>query len=324
MRIIASLAAAASIGLSALFPPDVLANAYPSKPLRLICPYPAGGASDIVSRAIAEELRKELGVPVTVDNRPGAGSTIGSEAGAGAEPDGYTLTITSSPLFAVAPLTYTLRYEPKKAFASVMVLASFNNVLTVHPSVKANSVKELIGLAKAQPGKLTYASTGNGSTVHLAAEMFKAMANVNIVHVPYKGSPPAVTDLLGGQIHMMFNNTPNMIPYIKAGQVRALAVTSAKRESSLPDVPTMAEAGVAGYEATGWFSLSVPAGTPKEVIAKLNAAASKGIKSPAFVDRMKSLSFGVVGGTPEQMDRMIDEEIQRWAPIVKTSGVKVD
>lgn len=260
-----------------------------------------------------------------MENRPGAGSTIGSEAGARAEPDGYTLTMTSSPLFAVVPEIYTkLSYDPRKAFDSVMVLASFANALVVNPKVKARTVQELIALAKADPGGMSYASTGNGSTVHLSAEMFKAMTGVDILHVPYKGSPPAMTDLLAGQVQMMFNNLPNVLSQIKAGQLRALAVTGTEREPDLPDVPTMAEAGLPGYQAVGWFSLSVPAGTPPAIIARLNDAAGKGIRSPDFIGRMKDLSFRIVGGTPRRMDEMIAEEVQRWAPVVKASGAKVD
>jgi len=302
------------------------ADAYPSRLLRIICPYPAGGASDILSRAIAQELGKELHVSVIVENRPGSGSTIGSEAGARAEPDGYTLTMTSSPLFAVVPEIYPkLSYDPRKAFDSVIVLASFANVLVVNPKVKAHTVKELIDLAKAHPGALSYASTGYGSTVHLSAEMFKSMAGgLDIVHVPYKGSPPAVTDLLAGQVQLMFNNLPNVLGQIKSGQLRALAVTGAKREPELPNIPTMIEAGLPGYEAVGWFSLSVPHGTPPQIVAKLNGAAIKGLRSPEFIQRMKALSFQIVGGTPAQMDKMIDDEVERWGPVIKASGAKVD
>ena len=302
------------------------ADAYPSRPLHLICPYPAGGASDVLSRAIAHELEKELHATVVVENRPGSGSTIGSELGARAEPDGYTLTMTSSPLFAVVPKIYTtLSYDPRKAFDSVIVLASFANVLVVNPKVQAHTVKELIDLAKAHPGALSYASTGYGSTVHLSAEMFKSMAGgLDIVHVPYKGSPPAVIDLLAGQVQLMFNNLPNVLGQIKTGKLRALAVTGAKREPELPNVPTMIEAGLPGYEAVGWFSLSVPHGTPPQIVAKLNDAASKGLRSPEFTKQIKGLSFQIVGGTPTQMDKMIDDEVKRWAPVIKASGAKVD
>jgi tripartite-type tricarboxylate transporter receptor subunit TctC len=302
------------------------ADAYPSHPLRIICPYPAGGASDVLSRAIAHELEKELHTGVIVENRPGGGSTIGSEAGARAEPDGYTLTMTSSPLFAVVPKIYTkLSYDPLKAFDSVIVLASFANVLVVNPKVPAHTVKELIDLAKAHPGTLSYASTGYGSTVHLSAEMFRSMAGgLDIVHVPYKGSPPAVLDLLAGQVQLMFNNLPNVIGQIKAGQLRALAVTGARREPELPDVPTMAEAGLPGYEAVGWFSLSVPHGTPPQIVTRLNAAAANGIRSPDFIRQVKDVSFQIIGGTSAQMDKMIGDEVERWGPVVKASGAKVD
>jgi tripartite-type tricarboxylate transporter receptor subunit TctC len=325
LKLITSLAATVTFVLATVVPQSASADSYPSRPIRLINPNPPGAASDIISRAIGHELSKRLGQPIVVENRPGAGSTIGSEVGAKAAPDGYTLMITSSPLFGVVPLLYPkLGFDPLKDFESVIVLASFSNVLTVHPSVPAKSVKELIALAKAQPGKLTYSSSGNGTTTHMSGEMFKSLAGVDIMHIPYKGGAPAMNDLLGGQVSMMFNNSPASLPHINAGKVRALAVTGIKREPSLPDVPTMVEAGVPGYQADGWFSLSVPTGTPKEIITRLNAAAAEGMKSPEFVKRITDLGYGIVGGTPKKMDEMIKAEIERWGPVVKASGARID
>ena len=317
------LLACAAAGVFA--PQAATAQAYPDKPVRLINPNPAGGTADFLARAVGDELSKGLGQSVVVENRPGAGSTVGTEVGAKAAPDGYTLMITSSPLFAVVPLLYSkLGFDPFKDFASVMVLASFNNVIVVHPDIKASTVKELIALARAEPGKLTYGSTGSGTTTHLSGELFKSMTATDIVHVPYKGAPPGLNDLMGGRLTMMVVNIPSSLPLVKAGKLRALAVTGTQRERGLPDVPTVEEAGVPGYQAAGWFSLSVPAGTPKPIVTRLNAILAHSMKTPEFIRRMTDLGFGIVGGTPEQMDEMIKVEVQRWAPVVKASGATVD
>jgi tripartite-type tricarboxylate transporter receptor subunit TctC len=295
------------------------------KPIRLICPFPPAGAVDIASRAIAAELSKVLGQSVNVENRPGAGGNIAGAEAARSAPDGTTLFMTTSGINAINPLLYAkMPFDPIKELAPVVALVSLSNVLVVHPSVKANSVAEVIALAKAEPGKMTYASSGSGTSVHMSAEMFKHLAKVDISHIPYKGSAPAVTDLLGGQVMMMFDNIPSALPHIKAGKLRALAVTGAKRDPLLPDVPTVAEAGVPGYESGVWFGLAVPAATPKEEIARLNDAAVKGTKSPEFIKRMTELGYSIIGSTPEQMAEMNRVEVARWGPIVKASGAKAD
>ncbi|MFT3802014.1 MAG: tripartite tricarboxylate transporter substrate binding protein [Burkholderiaceae bacterium] len=300
------------------------AQDYPTKPIRLVVPYAPGGATDIIGRATADELTKTLGQPVVVDNRPGAGANLGSEMVARAAPDGYTLLTTASSTHGISPFLYAhLSYDPNKDLAPVIVLASFANVLVVHPSVKANTVQELIALAKAQPGKLTCASSGFGSSIHMSCEMFKHMLGLDIVHVPYKGSAPAVTDLIGGQVDMMFDNIPSSIPHIHSGKLRALATTGAQRASTLPELPTMIESGVADYQAGAWFGLAVPAGTPADIVAKLNAAGRKAVEAPGFVKHIKELGYDIVGGTPEQMAAMIDDEVRRWGPIVKASGARV-
>jgi len=325
MTPIAWFATTAAFVLAALAPCIASAQPYPSKPVRLICPYPPSGATDITARAIASELSKSLGQPVIVDNRPGAGGNIGAELAAKAAPDGYTILTSISALHGIVPVLYSkLNYDPNKDFTPVIVLVSYSNVLVVNPSVKAGSVKELIALAKAQPGKLTFASSGSGATTHMSGEMFKHLTGVDIVHVPYKGAAPAMTDLLGGQVNMMFDAVPTSLPHIKSGKLRALGVTGPKREATLPDVPTIAEAGVPGYEASVWFGLEVPAGTPKGIIARLNEASTKGLSSPEFVKRMTELGFTIVGGTPEQASEMIKVEIQRWGPVVKASGAKAE
>ena len=301
------------------------AQSFPNKPIRLICPFPPAGAVDIASRAIANELAKQLGVTVTVDNRPGAGGNIGGTEAVRATPDGHTIFMTTSGIQAINPALYSkMQFDPNKDLLPVAALVSLNNVLVLHPSVKANSVAEVIAMAKAQPGKINYASSGSGTSIHMSGEMFKFLTKVDMTHIPYKGSAPAVTDLLGGTVAMMFDNIPSALPHIKAGKLHALATTGAKRDPALPDLPTIAEAGVAGYESGVWFGLAVPVGTPKEVIAKLNDASLKGMKSPDFVKRMTELGYNIIGSTPEQMTEMNKAEVARWGPIVKASGAKAD
>ncbi|MFM6992022.1 MAG: Bug family tripartite tricarboxylate transporter substrate binding protein [Rhodoferax sp.] len=295
------------------------------KPIRLICPFPPAGAVDIASRAIANELSKVLGQPVTVDNRPGAGGNIGGAEAARSAPDGRTLLMTTSGINAINPALYArMPFDPIKDLEPVIALVSLSNVLAVHPSVKANSVADVIALARAEPGKLTYASSGSGTSIHMSGEMFKYLAKVDILHIPYKCSAPAMTDLLGGQVMMMFDNIPSALPQIKAGKLRALAVTGSKRDPLLPDVPTVAEAGVPGYESGVWFGLAVPSGTPKEEITRLNEAAVKATKSPDFIKRMTELGYTIIASSPEQMTAMNKAETARWAPIVKASGAKAD
>ena len=311
--------------LALLFPLLAFGQAYPSKPIRLVCPFPPAGAVDIASRASAHELTRILGQPVTVENKPGAGGNLGGAEVARAAPDGYTLLMTTSGIQAINPALYAkMPFDPNKDLVPVAPLVSLNNVLVLHPSVPAKSVKEVIALAKSQPGKWTYASSGNGTSIHMSGAMFTQMTGVDMLHIPYKGSGPAVTDLLGGQVHMMFDNIPSSLPHIKSGKLRALATTGAKRDPALPDLPTMAEAGVPGYESGVWFGLSVPAGTPKDVIQRLNAAAVQVTKALEFIKRMTDLGYNIIPGTPEDMANMLKAELTRWPPIVKASGAKID
>ena len=303
----------------------VAAQNFPTKPLRLIVPFTPAGAVDIASRAIAIEMSKTLGQPVTVENRPGAGGNLGAEVAAHSAADGYTLFMSTSGIQAINPALYAkMNIDPNKDLVSVAPLVSLNNVLVLHPSVKANSVKEVIALAKAQPGKIPYASSGNGTSIHMSGAMFTQMTGIEMIHIPYKGSGPAVTDLLGGTVSMMFDNIPSALPHIKSGKLKALATTGAKRDPALPDLPTIAEAGVPGYESGVWFGLMVPAGTPKDVIARLNAEAVKGARAPEFVKRMTDLGYNIIPGSADSMAEMIKVEIGRWTPIVKASGAKVD
>jgi tripartite-type tricarboxylate transporter receptor subunit TctC len=305
--------------------PVLAADEYPSKPIRLICPFPPGGAVDIASRAIAQELSKNLGQPVTVDNRPGAGGNIGGAETAHAQPDGYTIMLTTSGIQAINPALYAkMPFNPSKDLAPIGTIVSMNNVLVVPTNSKIHSVQELIAMAKAAPGELNYASSGSGTSIHMSGEMFKSLAKVDLVHIPYKGSSPALTDLMGGQVMMMFDNIPSSMPFIKSGKLRAIATTGSKRDPFLPDLPTIAESGVTGYEAGVWFGLVAPAGTPKKIIAKLNAEMLKGLKSPDFVRRMNESGYIVNGSSPEQMEELDRIDVPRWGAIVKASGARAD
>ncbi|NBS21681.1 MAG: tripartite tricarboxylate transporter substrate binding protein [Betaproteobacteria bacterium] len=317
--------AAASLPFAALAPSFAFAQSYPTKTIRLICPFPPAGAVDIACRALAAELSKQMPVAVTVENRPGAGGNVGLVEAVKSAADGYTVYMSTSGIQAINPVLYSkMPADPNKELAPISALVSLNNVLVLHPSVKSNSVKELIAYAKANPGKLTYASSGNGTSIHMSGEMFKALAGVDMVHVPYKGSAPALTDLLGGQVQLMFDNIPSAIPHIKNGKLKALATTGAKRDPALADLPTIAETGVTGYESDVWFGLTAPVATPKEIIARLSDECQKAVKSASFVKRMTELGYNMLGTSPEQMAEMTRAAILRWAPIVKSSGAKVD
>jgi len=314
-----------ALAVALVLPAAGVAQNYPSKPIRLICPFPPAGAVDIASRATAYELSRILGQPVAVENKPGAGGNLGGAEAARSAPDGYTLFMTTSGIQAINPALYArMAFDPNKDLAPVAALVSLNNVLVVHPSVPARTVQEVIALAKKDPGKWTYASSGNGTSIHMSGAMFTQLTGTDILHIPYKGSGPAVTDLLAGQVNMMFDNIPSSLPHIRAGKLRALATTGTKRDPALPDLPTLAEAGVPGYESGVWFGLSVPAGTPREIIVKLNAAALQAAKAPDFVKRMTDLGYNLIPSTPEEMAAMLKAELARWAPIVKSSGAKID
>ncbi|OGA80089.1 MAG: ABC transporter substrate-binding protein [Betaproteobacteria bacterium RIFCSPLOWO2_12_FULL_65_14] len=304
---------------------NALAQGYPNKPLSLIVPFPPGASTDIASRAIALELAKLLGQPVVVENRGGAGGNIGGEAAARSAPDGYTLFMTTNNIHSMNPLLYSkMSYDPNKDFAPVAPLLLTSLVLVQHPSMKANSVQELMALAKASPGKMTMGSAGSGTINHLTGEMFKLLAGVDLLHIPYKGGAPALTDLIGGQVNMMFSSVPLAMPHIKSGKLRALATTGAKRAEALPDLTTIAEAGLPGFEATVWFGVLVPKGTPRDIIQRLNAALIKAANAPAFRERTFAAGFEVIPGSPERLAEMIKADVARWAPVVKASGAKID
>ena len=311
--------------LALLLPALAFGQGFPSKPLRMVVPFTPAGAVDIASRATAHEMERILRQPVVVENKPGAGGNLGVQDVARSAPDGYSMVMSTSGIQAINPALYAkMPLDVNKELTPVAPIVSLNNVLVVHPSVPARSVKEVIALAKKEPGKLTYASSGNGTSIHMSGAMFTQFTGTDIVHIPYKGSAPAVTDLLAGQTNMMFDNIPSSLPHIKSGKLIAIATTGAKRDPALPDLPTIGESGVKGYESGVWFGLMVPAATPKEVITKLNAAAVQAAKSPEFVKRMTDLGYNIIAGSPQDMAHMLETEIKRWAPIVKASGAKVD
>ncbi len=308
-----------------LFAGLAAAQSWPAKPIRILCPFPPGGGVDITARAIGLELSRALGQPVTVENKPGAGGNIAAAEVARSAPDGYTLFLTLNSLHSISPMLYSkLPFDAMKDFAFITPLVAFSNVLIVNPANPARSAQELIAQAKAQPGKLTYASSGNGTNVHLVGELFRSMAGVDVVHVPYKGSAPALTDMLAGNVTMMFETIPFAITQIKGGKLKALAVTSAKRQPLLPDVPTLAESGLAGFDTIAWYGLIAPAATPRDIVTRLNAEAIKGAQSKEFRDRMEPLGFEIVTGSPERMAEMLRADAARWAPVVKAANVKID
>ena len=301
------------------------AQPYPTKSIRIVVPFPPGGATDILARDVAQKLTEAWGQQVIVDNRPGAGGNIGSELVAHSAPDGYTLEMGTVGTHAInASLYAKMPYDHVKDFAPVILVAGVPNVLVVNLGVPANSVAELIAYAKANPGKLNFASSGNGTSIHLSGELFKVMAGVQMTHVPYKGSAPALQDLLGGQVQLMFDNLPPSLPQIKAGKLRALAVTSLTRAPAIPDVPTVAEAGLPGFEASSWFGILAPAGTPPAIVARINAEIAKWLATPEAKEKLAKQGANAAGGTPDDFAKHIATETAKWAKVVKDSGAKID
>jgi len=299
----------------------VAAADYPVQSIQLVVPFPAGGAVDSVARLLSDPMSKGLGKPVVVDNRGGAGGVIGMDAAARAPTDGYTMLLAHSGFAAMPGLYRKLAFDPVRDFDGVGIAVSGVYLVAVNQSLPVHSVAELIAFAKANPGKLGYGSAGVGSTIHLAAEFFKATAGVDILHVPYRGSGPALADLLGGQIQLMFVPAANALPLARSGQVRALAVTSAKRSALAPDLPALAET-LPGYEAVGWYGLAVPAGTPKPAIARLNSEMNRALASRELVEKMRLQGYEPVGGTPEQAGEWIKVETARWAKVIRDAGIE--
>jgi len=312
-------AAAAALAL-----PGAWAQTWPSRSVSIIVPFPAGGTTDVLARALGQELSKTLGQPVVVENKPGAGATLGADYVAKSKADGYTLLMGAVHHTIATSVYRKLGYDFEKDFAPITTVALVPNVLVVNPQVPAKTVQELLAQAKAQPGKLTYGSNGTGTGQHLIGAQFEGMGGVQLLHVPYKGSGPLTTDLLGGQISMSFDTVTPVLPHIKAGKLRALAVTTAKRSVALPDVPTLEEAGLPGFDMGTWFGMLAPAGTPKDIVARLNADMVKIIQSPEFRKKMDDIGADPIANTPEQMARQIKDDTARFARLVKEAKVSLD
>ncbi|MDO8248350.1 MAG: tripartite tricarboxylate transporter substrate binding protein [Rhodoferax sp.] len=321
-----ALAAAAALGSILLAPGTVAAQAaFPNKPITIVVPFSAGGTTDILARIVGQALSTELGQPVIIDNRAGAGGNIGGQVAAKATADGHTLFMGTVGTHAInASLYKKMPFDPIKDFAPLTRVANVPNLLVANPAQPYKSVAELIAYAKANPGKVNFGSSGNGSSIHLSGELFNAMAKVQMVHVPYKGSAPAMTDLLGNQIGIMFDNLPSAIQHVRSGKLRPIAVTTAKRSPELPNVPTIAEAGVPGYEATSWFGLFAPAATPPAVISKLNTAIVKVLGQADIKKKIEEQGAEVYSETPEQFAAFIQKEAVKWGKVVRDSGASVD
>ncbi|MGY2488576.1 Bug family tripartite tricarboxylate transporter substrate binding protein [Cupriavidus sp. CP313] len=300
------------------------AQAYPSKPIRLVVPFPPAGATDVLGRAIAQKLSEGLGQPVTVENRPGAGSTIGADVVAKAAHDGYTLLLASGSLAIASNLYSKLSFDILKSFTPISLVGHVPHMLVVNPSVPANSVKELIALAKARPGQLSAASQGNGTLSHLELEMFKISTGVDILHVPYKGSNNVMSDLLAGNVSVFFDSVPSSMPLVKAGKLKALGVVGTKRLPTSPDIPTLSEAGLPGFEAKNWFALLAPAGTPKEIVELLNAQVQKAVASPDLVSQLASQGVILEGGTSKQLAALMQNDVAKWGKLVKAANVHLN
>lgn len=302
-----------------------LADGFPERQVSLVVPFAAGGSTDVVARIIAQKMSEDLGQQVIVQNVAGAGGNLGADNVARADADGYTILMGTVATHALNPLILkSTPYDAEKDFAPISLLVVVPNVLVVNPALPAKNVEELLALLKGAPDQYSYASSGNGTPLHLSGELFKSMAGVEMVHIPYKGAGPALNDVIANQVPIMFDNLPSSSGHIKAGTLRALAVTTKERAASFPDVPTVAESGIPGYETYTWNALFAPAGTPPEVIARLNQSANTALKDPAVAERMKEFSATIVGSTPEELGAHVKAEIAKWTPVVRDAKVQMD
>jgi tripartite-type tricarboxylate transporter receptor subunit TctC len=324
-RFVRALTAGAVLTAGLSIPAPVLAQNYPAKPVRVMVPFEPGGATDIMARLISAELTNSLGQSFLVENRSGAGGNIGANVVAKADPNGYVLLFAGAGNIAINPSLFTnMPFDPITDLAPVSLMVTTMNVLMVHPSVPAKSVLELIALAKEKPGKLSFASTGNGGTQHLSGELFKMLAGINVVHVPYRGSGPAMADFVVGRTEMMFDNIPPALPRIQAGTLRALGVTAKKRSDMLPGVPTIADAGLPDFEASSWFGVMAPARTPAAVINRLNQAMVEALKKPEVIEKIRGMGADPASSTPEEFTERIRADTEKWRAVVKAAGVTVN
>ena len=325
MNTVRNRIACAALALLAAVPATLFAQGYPNRPIKYIVPFPPGGATDTLARAIGQKLSESLGQPVVIDNRPGAGGNIGVEAAVRSPADGYTIINVATATVAINPTLYrNLSFDASRDLAPVAFIAYVPNLLVVNPAIPANTLAELIAYLKANPGKVNFASPGSGNSSHLAGEMLKQRTGVEITHVPYKGDAPAFTDLIGGQVQMMFAIAVTAVPHVKAGRLKGIAVAGLQRTPSMPDLPTMAEAGLPGFDAGAWFGISAPAGTPKEIVAKLNAEINKALLSQEVKDRLTPLAAAPLTMTPDQFATLVKDEREKWGKLVRDSGARVD
>ena len=300
------------------------AQQYPAKPIRLIVPFVAGGSADVLSRVLAQRLTQQYSQQVVVENRPGSGGHVGAEAAARAAPDGYTIVFGTIGIHAAYTIYSKLNYDPSRDLQPVSMYADVPNILVVHPSVPVKNVKEFIALAKSNPGRLNFGTAGSGSSTHMAGEWFKLYTGVNLTHVPYKGSAQAMQDLLGGQIELMFENLPTAIAQVRAGKIRSLGMTSRERSPSMPEVPTLAETGVPGFEATAWFTIAAPAKVPADIIRKLNADMNAFLKAPEMQQRWIDMGVVPLGGSPADAEKFFVVEREKWGKVIKAAGIRGD
>lgn len=322
-RITAAVLAALSLSVASAA--TFAQSAYPNKPIRLIVAFPPGGSTDIIARVVGQKLGERLGTQVVIDNRGGAGGTLGTEIAAKANPDGYTLTMGTTSTHVIAPAAYgKLKYDAVKDFEPITLVASTPYLLVVHPGVKANNLKEFIALAKSQPGKLNYASAGTGSTTQLAMEMLKTSAGIDVVHIPYNGNGPAGTATMGGQVQALFGSMPAVLPHAKSGKLRALAVGTAKRSPALPEVPTVAESGFPGFEVSLWMGFFAPKGTPAPILKQLQGELTKIAQSPEMKEQFERNGASPVTNTPAEMNKLIKTELDKYSKVIKTAGIKLE
>jgi tripartite-type tricarboxylate transporter receptor subunit TctC len=324
-RFLGSAAVAAFAALAVALPLRAAGDDYPSRPVKIIVPFAPGGSTDVVARILADKLGAELKQSFVVDNRAGAGGNIGADLVAKSAPDGYTLLMGTTGVLSINGHLYkSLSYDPDKDFAPVSYTSLITNILVVNPEVPARTVPELVRLAKTKPGSLTFASSGSGSSTHLSGELFKALTATDIVHVPYRGSSQALIDVMSGQVTMLFDNAPSSLPFIQQGKLRAVAVTSTRRLPNLPDLPTLEEAGVKGYESLSWSGIVAPAGTPRPIIEKLNASIDRILKMEEVRQKLAALGVEPVGGTPEAFARHVRAESEKWGKLVKSANITVN
>jgi tripartite-type tricarboxylate transporter receptor subunit TctC len=320
MRILAALAT----GLAILLSPASRAQSWPAHPVKMVIPFPAGGPTDVMTRLLSDRLGQALGQPVVVENKPGAGGTIGADFVAKSTPDGYTLLMATGSTHSVAPYVSKVPYDPQKDFTPIVYVGYATNVLLVSPRLGVSNVRELVALAKKEPGKLNYATSGIGSVAHVTSEMFASLAGIKLTHVPYKGTQLSIPDMMSGQVAMLFDNVMTAKPHIESGRLKGIAISSTHRSSLLPDVPTVDESGIPGFDSTNWFGIFGPAGLPPRIVERVNGEMNRILRDPAVKERFVQLGFEVTGGTPADFAQVVQREGERWSKVIRDAHVKAE